>query len=241
MKLQRYTITKFNGDYKDWLRFWNQFTVEVDGSSLPEISKFHYLLELVEGKPKEDVLGLPQTIDGYEETKRILKETYGKDIKVHKALILEFETLPEITNIRRTRDIHEFYNRLARVVRTLNTMGKIATAQAHVYSIFNKLGPVKEVLVQNDDKWEDWGLEEVTEHLRKYVDRNPVQIKETDDHSNNLKGHNASNNVKREDRLLMTNSNRYQQQRSQNYQNSYGNECVYCGLNNHRSADCMKI
>ena len=68
---------------------------------------------------------------------------------------------------------------------------------------------MKEVLAQNDDKWEDWGLEEVTEHLRKYVDRNPVQTKETGDHSNNLKGHNASNNLKREDRLLMTNNNRY--------------------------------
>ena len=67
VKLQRCTITKFNGDYKDWPRFWNQFTVEVDGSSLPEISKFNYLLELVEGKPKEDVLGLAHTIDGYEE------------------------------------------------------------------------------------------------------------------------------------------------------------------------------
>ena len=77
--------------------------------------------------------------------------------------------------------------------------------------------------------------------LGKYVDRNPVQTKETGDHSNNLKGHNASSNVKREDRSLMTNSNRCQQQRSQNYQNSYGNEFVYCGLNNHRSADCMKI
>ena len=120
--------------------------MEVDGSSLPEISKFNYLLELVEGKPKEDVLGLPHTIDGYEEAKLILKETYGKDIKVHKALILELETLPAITNTRRTRDVHEFYNRLARVVRTLNTMGKIATAQAHVYSIFNKVGSVKEVL-----------------------------------------------------------------------------------------------
>ena len=81
----------------------------------------------------------------------------------------------------------------------------------------------------------------MTEHLRKYVDRDPVQTKETGGHSNNLKGHNASNNVKREDRLVITNNNRYQQQRSQNYQNSYGNECVYCGLNNHRSADCMKI
>ena len=53
VKLQRYTITKFNGDYKDWLRFWNQFTVEVDGSSLPEISKFNYLLELVRASRRE--------------------------------------------------------------------------------------------------------------------------------------------------------------------------------------------
>ncbi len=46
VKLQKYTITPFYGDYKDWLRFWNQFTVEVDGSSISDISKFHYLLEL---------------------------------------------------------------------------------------------------------------------------------------------------------------------------------------------------
>ena len=40
----------------------------------------------------------------------------------------------------------------------------------------------------------------------------------------------------------MTSSNRYQQQqRSSNHQNSYAIECVYCGLNNHKSADCMKV
>ena len=46
VRLQRYIITPFEGDYKDWLRFWNQFSVEVDGSSMAEISKFNYLLEL---------------------------------------------------------------------------------------------------------------------------------------------------------------------------------------------------
>ena len=66
MKLQRYTITKFNGDCRDWLHFWNQFAVEVDGSSLPEISKFSYLLELVEGKHKEDIFALAHTVKGYE-------------------------------------------------------------------------------------------------------------------------------------------------------------------------------
>ena len=65
VKLQRYTITPFKGDYKDWLHFWNQFTVEVDGSSISEISKFNYLMELVVGKPKEDILGLPHNEDGY--------------------------------------------------------------------------------------------------------------------------------------------------------------------------------
>ena len=42
VKLQKYTITPFTGEYKDWIRFWNQFTVEVDGSNLAEISKFNY-------------------------------------------------------------------------------------------------------------------------------------------------------------------------------------------------------
>ena len=78
VKLQKYSITPFKGDYKDWLRFWNQFVVEVDNSKISEISKFNYLLELVEGKPKSHILGLPHTVEGYEEAKKILELTYGK-------------------------------------------------------------------------------------------------------------------------------------------------------------------
>ena len=170
VKLQKYTISPFSGDYKDWLRFWNQFTVEVDGSSISEISKFNYLLELVKGKPKDDILGLPHTGDGYKEAKRILEQTYGKDIKVHKALIKELEELPAISSIHRLNDIHDFYNKLSRVVRTLVTMKRLTSAQSLVYTLMDKLGPVREVLVQKDDDWEEWGLEELVENLRKYVD-----------------------------------------------------------------------
>ena len=59
VELQKYRITPFKGDYKDWIRFWNQFSVEVDGSAISKISKFNYLLQLVKGKPREDILGLP--------------------------------------------------------------------------------------------------------------------------------------------------------------------------------------
>jgi hypothetical protein len=114
VKLQKYTITPFTGDFKDWTWFWNRFSVEVDGSSISEISKFNYLIELTKGKPREDILGLPHTSDGYIEAKQTLLETYGKDIKVHKAIIQEIESLQPITDIYKTTTIHEFYNKLSR-------------------------------------------------------------------------------------------------------------------------------
>ena len=178
VKLQRYTITPFSGDYKDWLRFWNQFTVEVDGSSISEISKFNYLLELVKGRPRDDILGLPHTQDGYEEAKRILEQTYGKDIKVHKALVKELEELPTISSIHRLHSIHDFYNKLSRVVRTLITMKRLTSVQSMAYTLMDRLGPVREVLIQKDDNWEEWGLEELVENLRKFVERNPLKGEE---------------------------------------------------------------
>ena len=88
-----------------------------------EISKFNYLVKLVEGKPKESMLDLRHSRRGYEEKQNeILKEICGQDIKVHEV-------------------IHEFYNRFIKVIKT--TMGETAFSQAHSYTIFNKLGPVK--------------------------------------------------------------------------------------------------
>ena len=98
----------------------------------------------MKGKPKEHILGLQHTEDGYEEA--------GKDCKVHKALIKELESLPTITNTNKVRDAHSFYNNLAR---TLATMNKLEGAQGYVYSIIDKLGPVREALTQKDDKWEE--------------------------------------------------------------------------------------
>ena len=69
VKLQKYLITPFNEDYKDWLRFWNQFVVEFDNCKVSEISKFDYLLGLVEGEPRSHILGLPHKVEGYEKRK----------------------------------------------------------------------------------------------------------------------------------------------------------------------------
>ena len=134
-----------------------------DNPKLCEISKFNYLLELVEGEPKGLILGLPDSAEGYEEAKKILELTYGIDIEVLKALIKDLETVPNKSSITKTKEIHEFHNQLSRTVRTLSTMKKLQSAQSSVYSIMDKLGPVREALAQKDDDWEKRGLGELVE------------------------------------------------------------------------------
>ena len=230
VKLQKYTITPFKGDYVDWLRFCNQFTVEVDNSGIAEVSKFNYLMELVQDTPRDDILGLPHTEEGYKEAKRLLNEKYGKDIKVHKALIKEMESVKPINSIHQLKSIHEFYNKLSRVVRTLKTMGKISSAQSAVYSLSDKLGPVKELLAQNDDNWENWSLEDLVESLRKYTDRNPIKDRE-------------------EDRDVSIRRNRYCTQRHDSRNSSNDklmvnkpqHGCAYCDSTEHTSIKCRNV
>lgn len=40
VKSPKLTITKFSGNYDDWLPFWNTFEVEVDCPYLPPGSQF---------------------------------------------------------------------------------------------------------------------------------------------------------------------------------------------------------
>jgi len=107
-----------------------------------------------------------------------LQITYEKDIKVRKALVIESEGLKPITNINQIRETHEICNKLARVVRTLATMKKLETVQSHVYTLMDKLGPVKEAMVHKDHDWEEWDLAQFVENLRKYVDRHPLPVED---------------------------------------------------------------
>ena len=102
--------------------------MEFDNSKFSEIGKFNYVRERKEGDPKGHILGLPQTAKGYEEAKTILELTYGKDIKVLQALIKNLETLLNISSITKTKEVHEFHNKLSRTVRALSTMKKLQSA-----------------------------------------------------------------------------------------------------------------
>ena len=82
--------------------------------------------------------------DGYDEANKILNDIYGKDIK----------------------GVLDFYSKLARIVQNLNTKQKLDSAQCLVYTLMNKLGPMREIIAQQNDDLEDWDLEELMEDMR---------------------------------------------------------------------------
>ena len=160
---------------------------------------------------------------------------------MRKALIQDLENLHKITSTNKLSEVHEFYNKFSRIVRTLKTMKKLEFVESHVYSLLDKLGPVREVLTQNQDNWEEWKLEDLAENLRKYVERNPMQLTETN--GNRRYGPSGNDHYKRRE----IQSDPYKKREIQasygasNSSSSNQNKCVYCGLSNHKSTNCMKI
>ena len=46
-------------------------------------------------------------------------------------------------------------------------MKKVDSFQSMVYTLMDKLGPVQQIIAQNDDDWKKWKLEDLVENLRK--------------------------------------------------------------------------
>ena len=73
VKMPKLIISKYDGSYERWLSFWNKFKGEIDNTTLPAITKFSYLKELLEPKVCTEIDGLPFTVEGYTRAKNILK------------------------------------------------------------------------------------------------------------------------------------------------------------------------
>ena len=97
VKLPKLTITKFNGTYTDWVRFWGQFEVEIDRPDVPHVTKFSYLKELLSQNVRLLVDGLPFNAEGYERAKVILRSKFGKTSEIVNAHIKIIMDLPTIT------------------------------------------------------------------------------------------------------------------------------------------------
>ena len=78
IKLPKLLVTKFDGNFANWLPFWNTFQAEVDKSDEPHVTNFAYLKEWLEPKVRSEIEGYLLLRRGIKERKIYLKVNMGK-------------------------------------------------------------------------------------------------------------------------------------------------------------------
>ena len=76
-KLPKLEITKFNGTYQDWIRFWGQFEETIDKTGVPNMTKFSYLREWLNAQVRRTVEALPFTSE-QGRSRSVIAEAVGK-------------------------------------------------------------------------------------------------------------------------------------------------------------------
>ena len=123
-KLPKLLITKFDGSHMDWPRFWGEFSENIDKTNVAPITKFTYLRELVTPQVSRMIEALPFTAEGYNRTKSIFKEKFGKDSEIIKAYTKEILELPTLMGTN-PKAISDFSEKLTYCVQALQTLNKL--------------------------------------------------------------------------------------------------------------------
>ena len=215
-KLPKLVITKFRGDLTDWPRFWSQFETEIDKAEIAGVTKYSYLKELVDPKIRTEIDGLPFSSEGYERAKNILARKYGQTSEVVNAYVENIMSLPTIGGTQPAR-IHDFYEKLLFNVQSLETMGKLREVNGYVRMTIDKLPGIRGDLVRTDDSWREWNFPKLVDELRKWTERNPIQLKQSD---------------------KPWRDKNFQIQQDRDGRNR---GCVYCGKQEHKSVDCKTV
>ena len=218
LKLPKLVITKFDGSFADWNRFGGQFSESIEKSGIANVVKFSYLKELLGDKVRRDVESFPFTSEGYNRAKAILCEKYGKESEIVKAYSKNILDLPLITSNNPKR-ISEFSEKLTYCVQSLQTMKKLDGLNGLTSLTLDKLPAIRGDLVRSDKEWESWDLDKLSEALRLWVRRNPVDTSHRDRDEEQEK--------KRREMKL--------------FHSRLGRGCVYCDSSDHKANDCQKV
>ena len=81
-RLPKLELPKFKGEVTEWISFWDQYSAHIGSTDMPDISKFTYLLSLLEGEAKVCVQGLALTSVNYVIACDLLKERYGRPERI---------------------------------------------------------------------------------------------------------------------------------------------------------------
>ena len=106
-KLPEIKLLTFNGNYDDWKTFWSSFYNNVvSRDNLEKSAKLTYLLQSLEGEPREMIKGLSHTDANYIIAVTALQDRYADPVKQTEVLLQKFFNLP--SPLHNAKDLRSF-------------------------------------------------------------------------------------------------------------------------------------
>lgn len=127
-KLPQLELVKFDGNRRQWPRFWTQFTSAVhDNSELSTADKFNYLSSLVTGAAASAISGLQATEECYADAIEILKKRFGDEqiiVQDHLQGLLDLKPVSSSADVHQLRKL---YDKVQVHIRSLKALGTNST------------------------------------------------------------------------------------------------------------------
>ena len=123
LRLPKIELNKFDGDLKNWIGFWGQFSKIHEDDTISLEDKFEYLKHSMKvGSPACRLIdGFPPSRENYPKAVELLKSRYGKD-----ELLVEYyvrELLALVLQKGRNISVDQLYDRLESQLRALDSLG----------------------------------------------------------------------------------------------------------------------
>ena len=111
-------LLTFSGNYDDWETFWSSFYNNVDSrDDLEKSAKLTYLLQSLEGEPREMIKGLSHTDDNYMIAVTALQDWYADPVKQTEVLLQIFFNLSSRHNAKELRSFLTEYHQIREQMR----------------------------------------------------------------------------------------------------------------------------
>ena len=118
-RLPEVKLVIFKCDFEEWENFWSSFRANVDArDDLEKTTKFIYLVQSLEGEPKEMISGLARTEDNYSVTLYILRIRYANESKQTSVLMQGFHAMS--TPKHNSKDLRVFLTEYHRIKHQLS-------------------------------------------------------------------------------------------------------------------------
>ncbi|UYV65526.1 hypothetical protein LAZ67_3004593, partial [Cordylochernes scorpioides] len=238
VKLPKLIISKFYGNFSEWLTLWNYFDAAIhQNNSLNPIDKFNYLKSHLGGTALNTVKGFALSADNYEKAIKLLKDRFGREdilISRHMNNLLSMRPLKTSGDVR---TFCEFFDNFSVQIRSLESLNVSIDVYGQLLCpIIIKLLPADLNLELNKELPTGYVINDLITFLERQLTAREKSFR------NEIGTENEStskpNSVNKHPKTRFYNEKPIATASELLNSVHKSNECVFCGKDNHGSPKC---